>query len=377
VTMHMQPPTAGLDWDEDRGLILCSGDWTSTGLAAFNRRTLQALPPKRSQGWTLDASGMTRLDLTGARQLHRLQERLEARGEMVLLGAERPDQMDGLLAFTRQAVSERQPQPRAPGLLERIGRDTVGRLQQSGAFLSFIGEITLEALPRLLRPWTIRWKQLAAEIQKAGVQALPIIGLLAFLVGLVIAYQGGETLERYGANIFLVELISVTMLREMAPLLTAIVVAGRTGSSWAAQLGTMKITEEIDALRTLGISPYDMLILPRLMALIVVLPLLTIYADVLGIVGGMLVADLMFGLPTHEFINRLPEAIAASHLWVGIIKAPVFALIIVGIACFQGMRVQGSAESVGRATTVTVVQAIFLVIVADAVFSILFNLVGL
>lgn len=373
----MQAQAAGLSWDEARGIIQCSGHWTRTGLAPLAARGLEALPPTRPGGWTLDASAMLGLDLTGARQLHRLQERLRARGDSVTLEGERPEHMDGLLAFTERAVNERQPPPPPPGPLERLGREAVSRLGHAWSFLGFVGELAVEALPRLARPWTIRWKQLAAEIQKAGVQALPIIGLLAFLTGLVIAYQGGDTLERYGANIFLVELVSVTMLREMAPMLTAIVVAGRTGSSWAAQLGTMKITEEIDALRTLGISPFDMLILPRLMALMVVLPLLTIYADVLGILGGMLVADMMFGVAMHDFINRLPEAIAPSHLWVGLIKAPVFALIIVGIACFQGMRVKGSAESVGRATTITVVQAIFLVIVTDAAFSIVFNLVGL
>jgi phospholipid/cholesterol/gamma-HCH transport system permease protein len=196
-------------------------------------------------------------------------------------------------------------------------------------------------------------------------------------MGVVIAYQGGTALQTFGANIYLVNLLAITMLREMAPLLTAIIVAGRTGSSYAAQIGTMRITEEVDALRTLGITPLEMLALPKLIALVIALPLLTVWADALGLLGGMLVSNTFYGISAANFLNRLPEAVWPSTFWVGLVKTPVFAVLITIIGCYQGLKVRGSAEEVGQATTASVVQAIFLVIIADAFFSIAFQQVGL
>ncbi|MCH8506979.1 MAG: ABC transporter permease, partial [Ectothiorhodospiraceae bacterium] len=174
-----------------------------------------------------------------------------------------------------------------------------------------------------------------------------------------------------------VDLLAITMLREMAPLMTAIIVAGRTGSAYAAQIGTMRITEEVDALRVIGLTPYEILALPKMLGLLVAMPLLTLFADLMGMLGGMVVANTMFGIGYDDFLRRIPEAIYPSSFWVGIIKAPVFAAIIVSISCYHGFAVQGSTESVGRATTRSVVQSIFLVIVADAIFSVVFNIVNL
>lgn len=351
----------------------CLGDWTASRLAPIERQLRRLTVPPGP--WQLDATGVERLDTAGALLLQRLCQRLEQQGEArLLLTAEQR----ALFELIGRAGERRRPAaaPRL-GAVARLGRATVLALSHFYALLSFLGEATADALPRLLRPHTLRWRQVTAELQRAGVDALPIVALLAFLMGVVIAYQSGGPLQDYGANLYLVDLLSITMLREMAPLVTAIVVAGRTGSAYAAQLGTMNITEEIDALRTLGITPFEMLVLPKMLALAVALPLLTVLADVLGVFGGMLVADALFGVGFQDFLRRLPQALQHSTYWVGVAKAPVFALIIAAVGCFNGFRVRGSAEDVGRATTSSVVQSIFLVIVADAVFSILFNWLNL
>jgi phospholipid/cholesterol/gamma-HCH transport system permease protein len=192
-------------------------------------------------------------------------------------------------------------------------------------------------------------------------------------MGVVIAYQSADQLQRFGANIFIADMVGLSMLRELSPLLTAIIVAGRSGSAYAAQIGTMKISEEIDALRTIGIRPQELLVQPKIIALVIALPLLTVYADVAGVLGGMLMANSMLDISYGVFLDRLEDALSLSSFLTGIIKAPVFAVIIALIGCFQGFQVSGGADSVGRQTTVSVVQSIFLVIVADALFSIIFN----
>jgi phospholipid/cholesterol/gamma-HCH transport system permease protein len=215
------------------------------------------------------------------------------------------------------------------------------------------------------------------NMQSAGFDALPIVGLLSFLVGIVVAYQASDQLRRYGANIFVADLVGLSMLREFAPLMTAIIVAGRSGSAYAAQIGTMQVTEEIDAMRTLGIAPLDLLVVPKFLALLIALPLLTVYADAVGVLGGMIMARTELGVGFPEFLARFANAVQPSNYLIGLGKAPVFAAIIVLVGCFQGFRTHGGADSVGRQTTRSVVQSIFLVIVADALFSILFSILGL
>jgi phospholipid/cholesterol/gamma-HCH transport system permease protein len=211
------------------------------------------------------------------------------------------------------------------------------------------------------------------NLQHAGFNALPIVGLLAFLMGVVIAFQGAAQLQRYGANIFIADMIGLSILRELAPLMTAIIVAGRSGSAFAAQIGTMKVTEEIDALRTIGVAPMELLVLPKVIALLIALPLLTVYADIMGVLGGMLMARSQLGVSFEDFLDRFDLAIRLSHYMVGLGKAPVFAMIVVIVGCYQGFNVGNRADSVGKQTTTSVVQAIFLIIVADAIFSVVFN----
>lgn len=353
-----------------RQLLLCSGDWTIGQLQDVERRltrlTLDAGP------WTLRTDAVRALDTAGALLLERTIRRLRQHGAEVLVG-QLPARHRALLELVagEQASGAASPPLNA---VERLGKVTMAALAQAFELLAFIGQGALQALPLLARPHRIRWRQVAIELRRAGVAALPIVGLLIFLVGIVIAYQGGAPLQQYGAVIFIVELVSMTILREMAPLITAIIVAGRTGSSYTAEIGTMQVTEEVAALRTMGIAPFEILVLPKLIALLVALPLLTVFADCLGLLGGMLAAQSLLGIGIHTFLERLPAQLPNSTLWVGMVKTPVFAAIITLVGCFHGFRVRGSAEEVGRATTASVVLSIFLVIVADALFSIVFNI---
>jgi len=265
----------------------------------------------------------------------------------------------------------------APSFLERTGALAWDSARQLLQMLSFIGEVARTALQSAQRPGRIRGRTVLYNVRTAGFDALPITGLLCFLMGVVIAYQGATQFRRYGANIFVVDLVGLAMLRELSPLLTAIIVAGRSGSAYAAQIGTMKVTEEIDALRTVGIAPIELLVLPKILALMIALPLLTVYADLLGIAGGMVMAKSELDVNYPDFIDRLQYALRISDFVVGIGKAPIFAAIIAVVGCFQGFQVSGDAESVGRKTTISVVQSIFLVIVADALFSVVFNFLGI
>jgi phospholipid/cholesterol/gamma-HCH transport system permease protein len=254
--------------------------------------------------------------------------------------------------------------------LERIGRTAWREGAAVSNGLTFLGESLTVLFHLLLSPRSIRWRAVVRSLELDGFNALPIVGLLSFLMGVVIAYQGAEQLRTFGANIFIVDLVGVSLLREIAPIVTAILVAGRSGSAYAAQIGTMKVTEELDAIRTLGLSPMELLVVPKVLALVIALPLLTVYADAVGVFGGMLIASSQLSVSFTEFLTRFEDAVALRHFLIGIGKMPVFAAIIALVGCYQGLQIRGGVDDVGRRTTVSVVQAIFLVIVLDALFSI-------
>lgn len=367
------PPA--LNWhpaSQDASVALClSGEWTAQGLT-----TVPAVPlPKGLAAFALTAQDFT-LDAAGALVLARWIQEWTAAGLRVELTA-LPERAQNLLALmAERLVPLHDATVPRENIFARIGRVVVGQWQEVKAFLAFLGELIVRGLPLVVFFWRIRWRLVFAEIEAAGVRALGIVGLLSFLIGMVMAYQGGATLANYGANVLIVNLVSIITLREMGPLLAAIIVAGRTGSSYTAQLGTMRITEEIDALRSLGLSPFELLVLPKVIALVIALPLLSVFADVMGLAGGAVVANFGFDVPFSVYMARIPEAVSSTTLMLGLVKAPVFAVVIALIGCMQGMRVRGSAAAVGKATTVSVVQAIFMVIIIDAVFSVLFNLMG-
>jgi len=263
------------------------------------------------------------------------------------------------------------------GGLNAAGTLTLNAWAQAVALFAFTGQTAVTAVGVLRHPSRMRWRNVGHHLHIGGYQAVPIVALMAFLVGVVVAYQGAEQLRRYGANIFVVELVGHAMLREFAPLMTAIIIAGRSGSSYAAQIGTMVVTDEVDAMRTIGMDPGEVLVLPRLLALAIALPLLTVLADITGVLGGMVMADMQLGVSFTAFTERFGREMQGDTFLLGVGKSLVFAVVIALIGCFQGFRTHGSADSVGRQTTMAVVQAIFLVIVADAAFSVVFNMLDL
>ena len=254
--------------------------------------------------------------------------------------------------------------------VEDIARETIH-------LIGFFGLVVSTLFRTVRQPSRLRVTSLIYHMEQVGLNALPIVGLISFLIGVVLAFQGSSQLQRFGAEIFVVNLVAVSILRELGILLTSIVIAGRSGSAFTAQIGSMKVNEEIDAMRTLGLDPIEVLVVPRLLALVFTLPLLAFFADIMGLLGGGLMAWLALGIPPDAFIERLNTSIGMWSFWVGIIKAPVFAFLIAMIGCYEGFQVVGSAESVGQRTTRAVVEAIFLVIVVDAVFSIFFQIIGI
>ncbi|WP_425934392.1 ABC transporter permease [Aeromonas rivipollensis] len=374
----MKPTTtpAAMSRATPQALVL-SGSWTALGMGRLTSE-LDALAALTGESWVIDASGIEALDTAGAWILQTLLRRLRDEAAGVELRQLRPEFARLFDALAQEATPGPAPIPSHPlSRLESLGQGTVTLLAQGCALLAFIGECTFALGGWLAHPTRIRWRPIFYNIRSAGVDALPIVGLLSFLLGIVVAYQGAAQLRLYGANIFVVDLVALSMLREFAPLITAIIVAGRSGSAYAAQIGTMAVTEEIDAMRTIGIAPLDMLVLPKALALLITLPLLTLFADLFGVLGGMLMAHIQLDVGTAEFLDRFVKTVSVTDLLIGIGKAPVFAAIIVTVGCFQGFQTKGGADSVGRQTTRSVVHSIFMVIVADALFSVAFSALDL
>lgn len=330
----------------------------------------------------VDASGVSRLDTTGAMLLTRLLAQIAATEttRITELVSGLPGVYQGL--FERIAafgVNERHEPPMLPTLVRIVshaGESTIDAAETAGRFIAFLGKTIVVGLQMLFNPRRWRFPSLVHHMEQVGFNALPIVGLISFLIGIVLAYQGALQLRTFGAEVFVVDLIAVSILRELGILLTAIVVAGRTASAFTAQIGSMRVNEEIDALSTMGISAFDVLVVPRVLALVLCLPLLAFFSDIMGLVGGALMAWTTLGISPQVFILRLHDAIWESTFWVGIVKAPVFGLIIGLIGCFEGLEVESNAQSVGAHTTRAVVESIFLIIVLDALFSIVFGILG-
>lgn len=361
-----------------QGLAL-SGSWTARGIGVGGPG-LNVPSGGDKSALVIDGSRIEALDTAGAWILHKLLRRLRDDGSNVEMRDLRPD-FAKLLEIVEQQAAGADAPPTAAGKpaskLEDLGRNAAAAWEQAVALLSFVGETAAALAGNIAHPQRIRWRSILYNIRSAGFDALPIVGLLSFLLGIVVAYQGADQLRQYGANIFVADLVGLSMLREFAPLITAIIIAGRSGSAYAAQIGTMAVTEEIDAMRTLGIAPLDLLVLPKILALLIAVPLLTVFADVLGVFGGMIMAQAQLAVGFGDFLDRFVKAVSVTALMIGIGKAPVFAFIIAVVGCFQGFRTKGGADSVGRQTTRSVVQAIFLVIVADALFSVAFSALDL
>nr|WP_166180035.1 ABC transporter permease [Altererythrobacter segetis] len=323
---------------------------------------------------TVDLSQSGAIDTVGAWTLLRFAR--EKKAEVTGAGK----QAQRLLKAVEEAESSADIEPRRARLRLRVP-ETVGRYviafgHESRNMIGFAGHIIVSWLGMMRHPSRIRMKAVVRQFELVGVSALGIIGLMSFLIGIVIAQQGAAQLEQFGAEIYTINLTGRLSLRELGVLMTAIMVAGRSGSSFAAQIGTMKLTEEVDAMRTIGVSPMEALVIPRVAAAVLMMPLLGFYSAVLSIIGGAFIAMLTLDIPFVTFLRRIQEVVPLFDVWVGLIKAPVFGLIIALTGCYQGMQVKGDSEQVGLRTTMAVVQAIFLVIVLDAFFAVFFTEVG-
>jgi phospholipid/cholesterol/gamma-HCH transport system permease protein len=365
---------------EGEGVVLrLSGPWTLAG-ADLLARQLAAIETGGAPRLRVDLGAVTALDAAGAWILFRFMRHAEGAGAQVELSGHTEAQA-ALLHRMTPVVEERKPlaRPLIPpirAMVERVGHATVEFVDRGYALVSFFGIVAIALLRTLRRPRQLRLIALLSHIERIGLDAMPIVGLLSFLIGVVLAYQGADQLRAYGAEIFTINLLGVSVLRELGVLLTAIMVAGRSGSAFTAEIGTMQVNEEVDALRTLGLDPVEVLVLPRLLAMMVALPLLAFFSDMMALLGGAIMALFVLDISTAQFLTQFKEAIIPRMFWVGIIKAPFFAFLIAMVGCFEGLQVQGSAESVGRLTTKSVVESIFLVIVADAAFSIFFSYIG-
>ena len=373
----MAAPTLTFTGDSQTPSLRLSGRLVSDALGAVEKAVndVRAAPG----AFEIDLSGLEALDTSGAWIILDLKARLEADGAQVKLVGTSPVQ-DALLQTVSEAIpTEDVPEDASKGLtawIESVGARSVKAGKGFASLLSFLG-ITLHRLFGLLiRPWRLRGASLFSHMQDAGLNAVPIVTLMSFLIGIVLAFQGAAQLRQFGAEVFVVDLIAVSMLRELGILMTAIIVAGRSGSSFTASVGSMKVREEIDAMRTLGLDPIEVLVVPRVLALLIMLPVLGFLANIAGLIGGALMSWIELGVSPGMFITRLNESTDVWQLAVGLIKAPVFGLIVALAGCFHGMQVKGNSEEVGLRTTMAVVSAIFAVIVLDAFFAVFFTEVG-
>lgn len=321
----------------------------------------------------IDLSGVTRLDTAGAFLLHSLKPRPK-------LEHLRPEheELFNLIAQAKIAAPPRQKIfPASVQAVMNLGKATLEASQAALAFVAFLGQATVELGKAILRTARFRVASIAHHVEETGINAIPIVSLVAFVISIVIAYQGQVQLKPLGAEQYTVNLIAVSVLREMGVLLTAIMVAGRSGSAFTSEIGVMKVRAEVDALRTIGFNPFELLVLPRLIALIITLPLLTFIADIVGLFGGGMMSLSLLDISFTQYFEQVRHTATWKDFLTGMVKAPVFALIIALVGCRHGLKVSGSAESVGKETTASVVESIFLVLVLDGLFSIYFDKVHL
>lgn len=361
--------------------IALIGSWTLERAAEI-RAAIERLPRPSAGSPRLSLERLERMDSAGAILLAELASRLGLDPRQPPLEGGDPALMHWLqhMLAACKPIAEA---PRLPGrdpatwLLEHIGRAMLAIGRHARELLGFFGLTVITLLRVLAQPRRLRLTPIAHHIEQVGIDAVPLVGLLSFLVGAVIAFLGATVLKEFAAEVYTVELVSFSFLREFGVLLAAILLAGRTASAFTAQIGAMKSHEEIDAMRVLGLDPVELLVIPRLLALVLVLPMLAFLAAIAGIVGGAIVAVMSLEMSPALFVVRFWDTLELRHVWVGLIKAPVFALIIAVIGCLQGFKVTGSAESVGERTTSSVVQAIFLVILFDALFAVFFMEIGM
>ena len=368
--------------DSGRGITLfAGGDWIVPEVPRLDAQLKQLRFTNASEA-VIDGSRIELLDSAGVWLLLRTKQQLE-RQRCAVRQFVVPDRYHSLVEAIESGdvpSTEGMHHPRAgiSRYLERIGRATVHIFRQAYDLVGFLGRVTVETSEAVISPRReLPFAAFVHQIEETGLTALPIVGMLAFLLGVVLAYQGADQLKRFDAQIYTIDFLGVGFMRELGGLVTAIIIAGRSGSAFTAQIGTMRVNEETDAMQTIGLNIAELLVVPRVLGLMVALPLLTFFADVVGIIGGMVMTYFDLGITIPAFMRELEGAITLKTLLVGLVKAPVFAFVIALVGCFEGMRVEQNAASVGKLTTRSVVESIFLIIALDAGFSILFSVLGI
>ncbi|WP_343562402.1 ABC transporter permease [Kiloniella sp. b19] len=376
----VSPLLPSIETGSDQDIRL-SGTWITQHVPTLEKCIGQWLSRKTAPGnLIVDFSAVQRMDTAGALLFLRMEKHLLEQGFSLERNGVSPAAASILKAVEPHAQISPGLSPRLPlweRILNRAAAIALEFLSSLRDLTAFTGLITQTLIMALLNPRRLRFNAILTQVQKTGASALPIVGLISFLIGIVLAFQGAGQLRNFGAEIFTVNLVAIGVLREMGILLTAIVVAGRSGSAFTAEIGTMKVSEEIDAMQTIGLNPIEVLALPRIIGLLIALPLLTFYADMMGLLGGAMISFATLGITPLQFIETLHGAAGLNDFFVGIIKAPVFAFIIAMVGCHEGFKVSRSAESVGQQTTRAVVESIFIVIVLDALLSILFSALGI
>jgi len=368
-------PTWQLQKEDEVLVLALGGMWCTMALQYLENSSL--LPGHTN---VIDGSGLRAMDTTGALWIHRLIESMTAKGGRPLLRGFSKAHMKLLewgKPFCVARPSLRAKEPIAVRVFVEIGSAAVHAIRSMPNGIAFLGQLVVSLLNMVWRPRSLRVSIIVDQLSAVGVRAVPIVSLISFLIGVVLTFQGAFQLRRFGAEIFTVDLLAVSILRELGVLLTAIVVAGRTGSAFAAQIGTMKLNQEIDALHVMNISVMEFLVIPRIVALVIALPLLAFLANAIALLGGCIMSFVLLDITHVQFVKQLQQSLTAWTFWIGIIKAPFFAFLIAMVGCYEGLKVSGSAESIGQRTTKAVVEGIFLVIVCDALFSILFSMMGI
>lgn len=367
-----QPPSPTFAVVENGDRLALQGALDIRTLAEAERSLQQWWQQRKSHA--LDLGGLDSLDTPGALLLCGLRAR-----DVELTGV-RPEHralLDLVCGLDLKPLSKPRSIPRWRELIIQLGKAADDAWHDTIDIITFVGHTASALVHALIHPRDLRLPAISRQVAETGVNALPIVGLLAVMISVVIAYQGVAQLRPYGGEDLTIDLVAVSVLREMGVLITAIMVAGRSGSAFTAEIGVMKAREEIDALKVMGLDPMAVLVVPRVIAIVITLPLLTFYADIMGLLGGAVIGNALLGVTPMQYVEHARQAIDGSDLFVGLFKAPIFAFVIAVVGCMHGLRVRGSAESVGRETTRAVVKAIFLVIVLDALFSILFEKLGL
>ena len=359
-----------------RGVELhLTGAWRVTHLDALSRE-LAGVELAGITHVLIDTTALSALDLSASVKLRDFLQRAGAAGAGVEFAPGPPDQLRLIETTMGEAAAVTEPGVPGPHYVEEpveaLGRRVVGGWDDLRSGLAFGGRIAVTALSGLRAPRRLRPIAIARHVYETGITAIPIVALIAFLISVIVAYMSAQQLARFGAELFVVDLVTIGVLRELGVLLTAIIVAGRSGSAYAAEIGSMQLNAEVDALQAIGVDPFAALVLPRIIGLTLALPLLTVIADAVGLTGGALLCKYLLDIPLPQYLIRMNEAIAPTTFWAGLVKAPVFGVLIGIAGTYRGMQVRGSSRELGRLTTVAVVQAIFMVLLADALCAMLF-----